>query len=74
VSTQITKEVAGFFRAKTGLDIFDFAYSNLNATQILSAADSMNPLDMRLPDEDPAYTYIRLMKTPQYLYWAARAL
>lgn len=61
-------EIAGEIR-----DVKDFAFTRLNYSQLEAAANSLNPLDLRT-NEIPGYDLIRIMSTPNYLFWASKIL
>jgi len=53
---------------------YDLAYTRLSTQQITAAMNSYNPLNLRTKEDVPGYDVLRMMKTPEYLFWAAKML
>jgi hypothetical protein len=70
------KKIIQAYKRKMGEDIFDIAWYNLSHEQIYKIMnDSINPLSIgTYTNDDIAMNILRIMRMPEYLFWAAKVL
>lgn len=67
------KEIIQIYEERTGRKFFDDAWLNLNEQQITEVFRAYNPLEV-MDSDDLAASVLRMMRTPEYLFWAAKIL
>lgn len=70
----VNNDIIKYYRERTGKDIFELAWTGLNGNQIKGALKAKNMLDVVNVGDNPVQGILRLMKTPEYLFYAAKAL